>query len=471
MASLALKQAKRVYFIGLKGVGMTALAQLLQSRGYEVWGSDTAEKFFTDQVLAQAGIRCFEGFSANHLESPIDLVVRSSAYHDDHIEVQAARAKNLPVLDYAQALGQLTAEYKTIAVSGSHGKTTITAMLAYVLKAANLSPSAIVGSVVPQFGGNALVGTGDLLIYEADEYQNKFQHYSPGGIILTSIDWDHPDFFPTADDYFKTFVAWLKKVPTDGFVVAAYDSPQVKQAIVEAGLMPEQLVTYGLTDGYWQMVRMWLDEGRWHFSAREGEEYRGEFWLKLIGSHNVANALAVIACARRLGVDLETIRTALASFEGTARRFEMKGKLTNGVIVVDDYGHHPGEIKATLKAARAFYPYKNIRLVFQPHTFSRTAALLVEFGQSFGDADEVIILDIYASARENGGEVNSLRLVDEVKKHHPQVTYIPTIEEAVEYLANSASRSDLVLTMGAGNVWQVGDKLINKFGLMTGNEF
>ncbi|KKT23010.1 MAG: UDP-N-acetylmuramate-L-alanine ligase [Parcubacteria group bacterium GW2011_GWE1_43_8] len=464
-------QAKRIYFIGLKGVGMTALAQLLKSRGVQVWGSDTEEQFFTDKVLAAAGIECEIGFSAKHLDRPIDLVIRSSAYSDDQVEVKAAKEKKIPVLSYAEALGELAGEYKSVAVCGSHGKTTISAMLAHVLKQANLSPSAIVGSAVPQFGGNALVGSGELLVFEADEYQNKLQYFSPQSVILTSIDWDHPDFFPSADDYFATFVTFLKKIPTDGFVVACYDSDNVKEAVDKAGLSPEKILTYGLTDGRLQMVRMWLDEGRWHFSATDGEEYLGEFWLKLVGSHNVANALAVIACARRLGVDLEAIRTGLASFEGTARRFENKGKLTNGITVVDDYAHHPGEIKATLKAARAFYPYKNIRCVFQPHTFSRTQALLADFGKSFAETDEVIVLDTYTSAREKTGEVTSAQLVEEIKKNHTNVIYKPTISEAVNYLMETTNRNNLVLTMGAGDVWQVGDKLIEKFGLLSGSEF
>ncbi|MDZ4230045.1 MAG: cyanophycin synthetase, partial [Candidatus Veblenbacteria bacterium] len=289
--------------------------------------------------------------------------------------------------------------------------------------------------------------------------------------VLTSIEWDHPDFFPTAEEYFVAFVQFLKKLPPDGFVVACYDSVQVKRAVAEAGLTPEQLVTYGLAEGHLRMVRMWLDEGRWHFSATEGEEYLGEFWLKLVGSHNVANALAAIACARRLGVDIEVIRTALASFEGTARRFEVKGRLMNSVTLVDDYGHHPSEIRATLKAARAFYPYKQIRCVFQPHTFSRTKALLGEFGSCFTEADEVVVLDTYTSAREKSGEVTSAELVTEIQKHHAHVVHKPTIAEASEYLAETANRNDLVITMGAGDVWQVGESLIKRFGLATGSEF
>lgn len=462
--NVPLSSARRVYCIGIKGVGMTGLAQLLRAQGKEVWGSDTAEHFFTEAVLRQAGIEFMEGFDAKHLERPIDMVVRSTAYGEQHVEVAAAGAKKLPVFTYPEVLGELTRQAKSIAVIGSHGKTTTSALLAHVLKAAGLSPAALVGSRVPQFEGNALTGSGELFVFEADEYQNKFQYFAPFGVVLTNVAWDHPDFFPTPESYRAAFVEFLKKVPADGFVVACYDDAEVKRVVAEAGLKSEQLVTYGLTDGNFRMVRMWLDEARWHFSARQGEEYLGEFWLRLVGSHNVANALAVLAVTARLGIDIEIVRTSLASFEGTARRFEVKGKLTNGVTVVDDYGHHPGEIAATLHAARAFYPYKRVRCVFQPHTFSRTQALLKEFGTCFTDADEVIVVDTYASAREAQGAVTSKELVEEIARNRGDVVYKSTLAEAAEYLASSASRSDLVLTMGAGDVWQVGDALINQFG-------
>ncbi len=466
-----LSEARNVYCIGIKGVGMTALAQLLSAQGKNVSGSDTAERFFTDDVLRHAGIKFHEGFESRHLEGGADVVIRSTAYGNEHPEVAAALKRGLPVLTYPEALGELTAERKSVAVAGSHGKTTITAMLAYVLKAANLSPSAIVGSSVPQFGGNALVGSGDLFVFEADEYQNKFQYYRPQGVVLTSIEWDHPDFFPDPSSYEQAFVEFLKRIPADGFAVACYDSESVKRAVAAAELKPEQIITYGLTQGRWQMVRMWLDEGRWYFGVKEGDEYKGAFSLRLVGSHNVANALAVIACATRLGADIEVVRNALASFEGTARRFEFKARLVNAVTVVDDYGHHPGEIAATLKAAAAFYPYKQLRVVFQPHTFSRTKALLKDFGACFSDASEVIIVETYASAREQAGEVDGKKLAEEVAKHHKHVTYQPTLEAAAQYLGDTANRSDLVLTMGAGDVWRVGEELIKRFGVMSGPEF
>ncbi len=467
-----LSSARRIYLIGLKGVGMTALAQIIKAQGKEVWGVDSAEHFFTERVLAKAGVECLENFSAEHLNRQIDLVIYSTAYTAaSNVEVKAAQAKGLKMMTYPEALGELTREAQAVAVAGSHGKTTTTAWLAHVLQAANLSPAALVGSEVKQWGGNVLTGTGELFVFEADEYQNKFQHYSPHAMVLTSIQWDHPDWFKTPEDYFVAFVEFLKKLPADGFVVANYDDALVKKAVAAANLKPEQIVTYGLKNGYWQMLRMWLDEGKWYFSVHCGEEFKGDFWLKLIGSHNVSNALAVIACASRLGVDLEVIRTALATFEGTTRRFEEKGKLTNAVTLIDDYAHHPAEVRATLKAARAFYPFKNIRVVFQPHTFSRTQALLSDFATAFADADEVVVLPTYSSTREQGGGVNSEQLTNEVQKNHPLCLYKQSIAEAATYLADTANRRDIVITMGAGDVWQVGDLLIKQFGLTSGSEF
>ncbi len=467
---MGLLNAKKVYLVGIKGQGMTALAQILKQLGLQVVGSDTTEKFSTDAVLHQAGIEFHEGFRASHLGSTIDLVVYSSAYNETNPEIAEAKKRQLPLMSFAESLGELTKQFKSIAIAGSHGKTTIAAMLSFVLKEADFSPTSFIGSQVPQFGGNALLGTSEWFIFEADEYQNKFQYFFPQAIVLTSIDWDHPDFYPTPQEYYQAFVNFLRKIPPDGFVVVNYDSELVRRAVGETLLKPEQIVSYGLTRGYWQLLRTWLDQGHWHFSLTENGEFKGDFWLRLIGVHNVANALAVIACARRLGIDLEVIRKTLTEFEGIARRFAIKGKLSNQVLLVDDFAHHPQEITATLKGARDFYPYKNIRVVFHPHTFSRTKALLNDFAQCFIDADEVIVLDIYGSAREGKGDITSQDLVKEISRYHPAVAYKPTIDEATDYLLNSMTRSDLIITMGAGDVWQVGENLIVKLGLATDSE-
>ncbi len=466
-----LDQANRIYLIGIKGVGMAALAQLLKHAGKTVWGSDTAEPFLTDEVLRREGIECTTGWSAQHLDRPVDLVIRSTAWGETNEEVAAALQRGLPVFTYPEALGQLVAGRQAIAVVGSHGKTTTTALLAYVLQACGKFPSALVGSRVPQWQGSALTGSGELFVFEADEYQNKLQHYHPQGVVLTSVDWDHPDFFPTAAAYEATFVEFLKKVPRDGFVVACYDDARVKQVVEAASIVPGQLATYGLKQGNLRLVRMWLDEGHWHFSVKDGEEFLGEFWLELVGGHNVQNAIGVITVARRLGLDLEKVRSAICSFDGTARRFEAKGKLLNAVTVFDDYAHHPSEISATLKAARVTFPYKVIRVAFMPHTFSRTAAFLQGFGTAFVEADEVVVLETYGSAREAAGAVGSTELVAELTRNKVKAKFLATNEEAAQYLGDTATRGDLVITMGAGDVWQVADLLTKRFGLMTGQEF
>ncbi len=457
--------------VGIKGQGMTGLALLLKAHGKNVSGSDVVEKFNTDEVLKKHGIDVAEGYNSANLPRGVDLVIYSTAYNESNPDIAEAKKQGITLMTYPVAVGSLSKDLKSVAVCGSHGKTTVTAMLSFVLKQANLDPSAIIGTPVTQFGGNAVIGMSDLFVFEADEYQNKLQYYFPKTIIVTNIDWDHPDYFKSKEDYKKVFVEFLKKIPADGKVIANYDDAEVMSALAEAGLKPEQIVTYGLTGGQWQLVRMWLDQGRWNFSASHGEEFVGDFWLKLVGSHNVSNALAVLACATALGVDIENVRKALAEFLGTSRRFEEKGKLTNQTTLIDDYAHHPREIMATLKAARDYYPYKVIRVVFHPHTFSRTEALLDEFAKSFNLADEVIVMDIYASARENAGKINAQMLVDEIKKNNANAKYIATIDEVYKYLSESLTRSDLVITMGAGDVWQVGEKLIAKFGLTTGSEF
>ncbi len=461
---------RKIYLIGIKGVGMTALAQVLKAQGKNVAGSDTTEEFFTDQVLNKAGISYHSGFKADHINQQIDLVIKSTAYGDDNEEIQEAGRRHLKIIDYPEALGELTKNQSSIAVTGSHGKTTTTAILAYILQAAGLSPTALVGSEVIQWQGNALIGSGEWFVFEADEYQNKLQHYQPQGVILTSIDWDHPDFYKDREVYRQAFVDFLKKVPADGWVVACYDDPEVRKAVAEAGLKPEQLVTYGLGNGFVRLVRTWLEEGRWHFAVEAGDEFIDNFYFRLVGGHNVANALAVIACARKLGLDMAVVKHALQSFEGTRRRFESKGRLNNNLVLIDDYAHHPSEVTAALRGARAFYPYKNIRVVFHPHTFSRTEALQDGFAKCFTEADEVVVLDIYSSAREKTGNITAEDLVKSISEHHKNVKYLSTIKEAAEYLGETATRSDLVITMGAGDVWKVGNLLIDKFGLATGSD-
>jgi len=436
-----LSKIKKAYFIGLKGVGMTALAQVLQSRGMEVLGSDTDEKFFTDEVLEKLGIKVIEGFDEKNIPIDVDLVVVSAAYLGQGVknsEVEQVKKQGLPLLTYPQILGMLFQEKYGIAVAGTHGKSTITAMLGLVLEKAGLDPTVIVGTKVLQWQSNARVGRSQYLVAEADEYRNNFLYYSPQVLVLTSLEYDHPDFFKDFQEYKETFIRLIRKIPSDGFIVANREDEQVRKVVKQAKC---RVIEYT--------------------AEQSGIK------LKIPGQHNLLNASAALTTAHQLGVKAQTIEKALADFQGTSRRFEIKGE-KKGILLIDDYAHHPTEIQATLKAAKEFYSQKKIWAIFQPHTFSRTKALLKDFGAAFGQADEVIILDIYGSAREKSGQVHAQDLVREIKKYFrskatkgfQKVIYIPTIEKAAEYLKKQAKAGQVILTMGAGDVWKLSTALL-----------
>jgi UDP-N-acetylmuramate--alanine ligase len=322
-----------------------------------------------------------------------------------------------------------------LAVAGTHGKSTITAMLGVILEKAGLDPTVIVGTRVIQWQSNARVGNSRYLVAEADEYCNNFLHYSPQALILTSLEYDHPDFFKDFREYQETFQQLIRKIPPDGFIVANGQDKQVKEVLQQAKC---QVIEYGLP--------------------------REEIKLKVPGQHNLLNASAAMTVAQKLGVETEIIKNALADFQGTSRRFETKGE-KGGILLIDDYAHHPTEIEATLKTVKELEPQRKIWAVFQPHTFSRTEALLEDFGSAFDQADQVIILDIYGSAREKSGSVHARDLVKEIKKsfrrdaskNFRKVKYISTIEETGEYLKKQCQPGQVVLTMGAGDVWRVLD--------------
>ncbi|MBI5071442.1 UDP-N-acetylmuramate--L-alanine ligase [Candidatus Falkowbacteria bacterium] len=459
-----LKTARKIYMIGIKGVGMTAIAQVLKLRGKEVTGSDTHEKFFTDEVLAKSGIKFYEGFEAANLEKEKpDLVIYSTAYTEENPELAAARKSGLPILSYPEVLGQILKEGFGIAVCGTHGKTTTSAMLGFVLQELGADPTVIVGSAVPQLGGNARVGKGEYVVIEADEYQNKFLYFKPRAVVLTSAEYDHPDFFKTEADYFDAFRKFVAKIPAEGFLVACADDKNVKEISASVSC---KIIFYGLTVGDWQAKKIVQKNGGMEFEVFGKDKSQGIFKIKLLGNHNVANALAVIATAAELGYGPSTssenkLRGALENFSGAVRRFEIKGEVA-GVIVVDDYGHHPTEIKVTLEAARQKYPDRRIWCVFHPHTFTRTKALLSDFSKSFGAADKTIVIDIYGSAREVAGGVSSEDLVELIKKEGKDALYIPTILEAAEFLAKEVKSGDVVITMGAGDVWRIGELLLEK---------
>lgn len=327
----------------------------------------------------------------------------------------------------------------------------------------------MIGSRVPQLGGSSLYGKSDFLIIEADEYQNKLKYFDPKAVLLNNIDYDHPDFFPNREEYRNVFIEFIKKIPKKGFLVANFDDKEIKKY---AGVnCRAKTISYAIDEAAdYAAYDIKKEKGRQYFKVKinsgdEGGEFQdmnlGDFVIQLPGRHNVYNALAVIAASVELGVELHEIRTHLENFLGTDRRMQILGSFI-GAIVIDDYAHHPTEIRTTIKGAKDLYPGRKLRVVFHPHTFTRTKALFKDFVKSFNDADELVVLDIYGSAREKQGGVHSRDLVKEIKKNKDEksVRYIPTLEKAENYLRNTAGPNDVILLMGAGDVFRIGENML-----------
>jgi UDP-N-acetylmuramate--alanine ligase len=449
----------KVYFIGIKGVGMTMLAQYLSNLGIKISGSDTTDVFMTDEVLKSIGAEVKVGFKTENIDTEAQVIIYSSAYNETNVEVASAKASNKKVLVYAEALADVFNQTQGIAVSGSHGKTTTTAWLGFVLNEADLSPSVLVGARVPQFNGAGLFGKSNILVAEADEYQNKLALLNPKIILLNNIDYDHPDFYPTPDSYKQAFIDFVKKLSAKGILVANFDDEAVKKISTET---QGRVVSYGInSEANYQAKDIVYHHGRQYFKVfMEGEDL-GEFNIGLLGVHNISNALAVIATNLELGADLLAVRNAVAKFIGTSRRWEKLGEY-KGALIYDDYAHHPTEIKATIVAARQQYGDKKIIVVFSPHTFSRTEALMQDFAKSWEGVDELVILSIYASARETHGNVSSEDLIAQIKIAQPSlnINYQATADLAEIYLKEHIKGDELVILMGASDVFRIGEKLI-----------
>lgn len=475
---MPVKSAKNrnIYLIGAKGVGMTMLAQFLAAQGNKIYGSDITDVFLTDKVLRDAKIKVFSPFAPENIPSPLDLIIYSSAYNEKNnpelafIKNNPARFKNVRLLPYAAALGEVFNQYYGIAVCGSHGKTTTSAWLGYVLWQSGKQPSVLVGSRVPQFKGSSLKGAGKYFVAETDEYQNKLQYFRPRGIVLNNIDYDHPDFFKTPASYTKAFADFLKKILVNGFlVINKRDDKSQKIKKYCAG----KIITYDLVTGAYGAgadylaYDLRLSNGRQIFKLSYQGRDLGEFKINLWGEHNVLNALAVIAAARQLGVKDVDLKKHLLGFKGTERRAQVLGRY-HGALIIDDYGHHPTEIQTTIKGLRAHYPEKKLITVFHPHTFTRTKALFKDFVRSFSLTDKLIILDIYGSAREKKGGTSSRKLRAAIIKFNQAnslkqpVLYIPTIKAVTDYLCSNLKSSDIVLLLGAGDVFRVADGLLKK---------
>lgn len=450
---------KKVHMVGVKGAGMTALAQLMVRRGVAVTGSDVADRFFTDDVLESIGVNASQ-FDASNIVDDLDAVIYSTAYNSNNVEIAQAVSRGVPIITYPEALAQLFNNSNGIAIAGSHGKTTTSAMLAFVIREIGLDPTAIIGSKVIDFDGSAIVGGGDYFVIEADEYQNKLAYYHPHLTMITSIDYDHPDFFPDRSSYMKVFVDFASRViVSDGRVVVCIDDEGVRSMIDEIG--DEGVISYGWSDEARYMIDSYrIEDGLVYFNVMCDGLLLGEFSTQLVGRHNVSNACGVVALLHAVGVnDWVAVSSAMSRFRGTSRRFERKG-FFGDIAIIDDYAHHPTEVAVTLGAAREMYPDSRIWCVFAPHTFSRTEALMDDFSRAFSSVDRVLLLDIYASAREVQGSVSSRELCNMINGNGASCEYVGTLERAADYVVEHKNDLDILITMGAGDAWRVGDILM-----------
>jgi len=449
------------HFVGIGGIGLSAIAKVLLEQGHQVSGSDL-KLSPTALALAERGATVHEGHNAVYL-GQADVLVASSAVPFNNPEIIAARQRGIPVMKRGRLLGQMMAGRMSVAVAGTHGKTTTTSLIAHTLAALGQDPTFIVGGVLGNLGTNAQAGAGPHFVIEADEYDHAFLGLCPQIAVVTYLEHDHPDCFPTIEDVEASFRQFLTQVPSDGCIIGCGDVPRVARLLQEwrARSSRPEIWTYGLAArSDWRAVDLVVNEQGGHeFAVLQGERAEGRFRLPIPGVHNVRNALAAVAVAHRLGLNLQQVAGAMATFQPTARRFELKG-IAAGVTVIDDYAHHPTEIQATLTAAREQFPNRKLWTVFQPHTYSRTKALMDDFAASFDDADHVIVLDIYP-AREAAADFPAITAASlTARMAHPDAQHIGSHEKVVSYLLEKLETGDVLLTLGAGDGYLIGERVL-----------
>lgn len=455
-----LSDYKRIHCIGIGGIGLSAIAEILMSRGYEVSGSDMRESEMTDKLIND-GANIYLGHRAKNVENA-ELVIYSSAVGKDNPELIRAEELGIPAVTRAQALGALMDEYKnSIAISGTHGKTTTTSMVSLILKDAQKEPTILVGGNLSEINGNVYVGKGDYFVTEACEYMDSFLNLKPKMEIILNIDSDHLDYFKDVEHIASSFDKFAKLVPEDGVVIAYDANPFVKSVIEDI----PNAVTFGLNEScdYYAKDIDFDNEGMPKFKVCSGSIQLCEVNLSVPGEHNILNALSAFACCHMLGIDAEQIVNTLEKFIGTQRRFDVLGKTYNNIKIIDDYAHHPTEIKATLSAVRNM-KHNNLWCLFQPHTYTRTMALLDDFSSAFDEADKVVLAEIYAAREKNIYKISSKTLMNKIKENSPSkdVYFFKEFEEIANFVYNNAEEGDLVITMGAGDIYKVGEMILDK---------
>jgi UDP-N-acetylmuramate--alanine ligase len=453
------RNIRRIHFVGIGGIGMSGIAEVLLNLGYEVSGSDLA-KTDTTARLDDLGAAVHLGHAAKNIGNA-DVVVTSTAVRSDNPEVVAAHAKNIPVIPRAEMLAELLKMKFSIAVSGSHGKTTTTSMVATVLAHGGLDPTMVIGGKLASIGSNARLGDGETIVAEADESDGSFLKLSPCIAVITNIDREHLDHYKDIDEIRAAFLEFANIVPFYGATILCADDAHIQQILP---FIKRRTITYGLSSGtdYHARQISYLP-GSTTYSLYERDVLLGTATLRVPGVFNVYNSLATVAVAREMDIPFPVIKEGLRNFAGVHRRLELRGS-EHGITVIDDYGHHPTEIKATLAAVRQIWKDRVI-MVFQPHRFTRTKALFEEFSTAFSDADILIVTDIYAASEEPIPGVTAENLCGGIRNAGlKDVRHISNFDDIADYLMEIVEPSDVVLTQGAGSVWKIGDALLKKLG-------
>ena len=459
MYTINFQKPIHIHFIGIGGISMSGLAEILLDRKFTVSGSDMKASEITEH-LGKIGARIAIGQRAENITDDIDLVVYTAASHEENEEFAAAKNKNIPMMTRAALLGQIMDNYaRSIAVAGTHGKTTTTSMLTHILLQGQLDPTVSVGGMLDRIGGNIRVGQSNVFLTEACEYTNSFLEFHPLYSIILNVEEDHMDFFKDLEDIKHSFHLFASQTAPDGLIIINGDMEHTDDILKD---LPQKAITFGLNgDNDYTATDISFDkEGNGSYQLVVDGENMGPVSLKVKGRHNIMNSLAAIACARALGLPMKQILTGLLSFGGTHRRFEYKGNIGD-VIVIDDYAHHPTEIKATLTAARE-YPHDELWVVFQPHTYTRTKAFLHQFAEVLTLADHVVLADIYAAREPDTGMVSSRDIVNLLKEAGTDVYYFPTFGEIEDFLLSQVKGHDLLITMGAGDVVNIGEDILRK---------
>jgi UDP-N-acetylmuramate--alanine ligase len=451
-------RVRHVHFVGVGGIGMSGLAEILRSLDFDVSGSDLKGSDVTKR-LESLGVRVDVGHRADNVRDA-DVVVISSAVRADNPEVLEARVRQIPVIARAEMLAELMRVKHGVAIAGSHGKTTTTSLVATVLRAAGLDPTVVVGGKVNALGSNARLGQGDLLVAEADESDGSFLRLTPTLAVVTNIDPEHLDHYGTFEKLQEAFVSFVERIPFYGLGVLCLDHPTVQSLLPR---LHRRHVTYGLSaQADYRAMHVAFEGLSTRFDVYRRHERLGEFVVRMPGAHNVLNTLAAIAVADELEVPLDVVQGALASFGGVQRRFTIVGESSDGITLVDDYGHHPAEIEATLDAARRAYE-RRVVVVFQPHRYSRTQSLMKEFARAFNRADVVLLTEIYAAGEDPIPGISGASLAEQVRAHgHHDVSFVPTRAAATDALEKVVKPGDLVICLGAGDINKCARELLDR---------